>query len=801
LKRRTFIQSVYALGAWAGAKFELLAGAGPGSPSEPGRIQNDGSGGKETAVRYTLETLGEVLQFDASNGQLVSYRSRAATDQEFMATAKEDPVFTIDYLDEKREFRQLTSAQAREVKVTCDGDGAGKTLTAAFGRIADLDLRVAFQVKARPTEKFSRWSLTLTNDAGIQVVSVQFPFVVCAFELGGLGESVSLVLPSMYDSGRLIRHAPPKTGAAVIDRERGSLPNDSADAWHMTSGTDHYPGEQLAQFLAYYNDRAGIYLACEDTDGHVKQLKVLNRPPGLRLGVAHFGDWPNHGSRRLNYDIVLGSFRGDWYDGAEIYRAWSLRQKWATPLHKRTDVPTWLLDSPVHVSVHPEWDADLSKPTVIPKEFLPFEKCIPLLEKIADQVQAPLAVMMMGWERTGAWSYPDSMPWIGGEDSLKNTVKLARDRGWRVGTYCNGSRWVFRHKFSGYDGGASFKEHGGADCVCRTPKGDPVLEDWDRMFRSSYECCLGAALTRRIAVDQVTRMIGWGFEPIQFFDQNVGAATFPCYALNHEHPPGPGKWMTGKMEETMAEFRLASDGAGARGVTQSAEQGVNEYCLPLFQETDSRLASPGYLNGESIPLYQFLFHECIVITCMFGSAAAPYHMQIKSAASCVWGAIPGGVLTGDGTFLNKDTPHFSAWEPKGGSDEDAFEMVRTVTALRRGPGKDFLLFGRMLKPAAVDGIQMMEWTYEKQQHRVPSVFHAAWEAPGGRFGIVLANWTTQKQTLNVRHARLPGTKAGDTIVLQTSDRSLRVAPLPGAEGYRTVTLAPLSCAIIAVAAV
>jgi hypothetical protein len=60
-----------------------------------------------------------------------------------------------------------------------------------------------------------------------------------------------------------------------------------------------------------------------------------------------------------------------------------------------------------------------------------------------------------------------------------------------------------------------------------------------------------------------------------------------------------------------------------------------------------------------------------------GWAPEPYHMQIKNAANCVWGAIPEGVLTGDGTFLNKDTPHFAPWDPKVGSNEDALEMIRT----------------------------------------------------------------------------------------------------------------------------
>jgi hypothetical protein len=176
---------------------------------------------------------------------------------------------------------------------------------------------------------------------------------------------------------------------------------------------------------------------------------------------------------------------------------------------------------------------------------------------------------------------------------------------------------------------------------------------------------------------------------------------------------------------------------------------------------------------------------------MMGWGPEPYHMQIKNAANCVWGGIPGGVLTGDGPFLNKDTPHFAPWEPKVGSDEDAFEMIRTVAALRRGPGKDSLVFGRMLRPAAVNGIPTVEWRYEGRQHRVPSVFHAAWQAPDGRFGIVLANWTRQEQKITLSDSRLSVPPKACV-----SGRELVCTPLAQDSGVTSVVLPPLACAIV-----
>ena len=34
------------------------------------------------------------------------------------------------------------------------------------------------------------------------------------------------------------------------------------------------------------------------------------------MGMAHVGDWPTGGERTLEYEVVLGSFEGDWYEPA-----------------------------------------------------------------------------------------------------------------------------------------------------------------------------------------------------------------------------------------------------------------------------------------------------------------------------------------------------------------------------------------------------------------------------------------------------------------------------------------------------
>ena len=141
----------------------------------------------------------------------------------------------------------------------------------------------------------------------------------------------------------------------------------------------------------------------------------------MRLGIAHVGDWPAHGERRLEYDVVLGSFQGDWYDAADLYRDWSLRQQWAAPWQCR-DVPRWLLDSPVYITVRLQGYMDDERMTI--EAFLPYERCIPLLERISRRVEVPLAVVLMAWERGGPWVYPDCFPPAGGDRSITDFGKM-----------------------------------------------------------------------------------------------------------------------------------------------------------------------------------------------------------------------------------------------------------------------------------------------------------------------------------------------------------------------------------------
>lgn len=495
------------------------------------------------SARIDLETADHVLGICERTARLVSLRSKAAPGQEFLAVDETTPAFMVQYLDDQRRYRQLCSLDARpSVDVRDEADE--RVRRAWFDQLGGLDLTVVLEVRTSEARPLSRWSLELDSRAELDVTDIQFPFVVCAYKLAGAPGSEALVWPL-------------GAGVLMTDIRPGQLQPDNPHSWQFVptnTDTHHYPGYTFAQFLAYYNDRAGLYLACEDVEGRIKVIKPLHHPSGIRLCIGHVGDWPSPGKRRLEYDTVVGTFAGDWTAAATLYRDWSLQQPWARrTLSERTDVPEWLRDAPPHLAVRIQGEID-DGPTEPNQGLIPYVKALEPLGRLEQRLGAPVLPVLMAWERPGPWIYPDCFPPAGGEGALRELAGLVRDNGGHLGSFCNGTRWVTGHYWSNYDGRAYFDEHDGASTVCRLPNGEAWQEYWDETWRPSHPCCVAAEGTRSTALSFVETLVGLGFDWIQFFDQNVGAAAFPCFAADHGHPAKPGLWMTERFYSLLESF-------------------------------------------------------------------------------------------------------------------------------------------------------------------------------------------------------------------------------------------------------
>ncbi|MDQ2831178.1 MAG: hypothetical protein M3Y74_19290, partial [Chloroflexota bacterium] len=92
---------------------------------------------------------------------------------------------------------------------------------------------------------------------------------------------------------------------------------------------------------------------------------------------------------------------------------------------------------------------------------------------------------------------------------------------------------------------------------------------------------------------------------------------------------------------------------------------------------------------------------------------------------------------------------WAAWDTPEGDQESIVTLLRRVAALRRGAGRDFLVFGRLLRPLPVQEIEQVTWSCDGQIHTMAAVLHAHWEAADGRTALALANWTADERVVHL----------------------------------------------------
>src|SRR5205085_5293767 len=263
-------------------------------------------------IAMDVRTAQYMLSIDDRTGALQSLRGVQAPSQELVSPLHATlPLFTIQYLDEGRQFHQKSSAHAQRCEMH-RGDGPEETqLRIWYSRIGAHDIDVEVAVRCPHDEAFSYWSLSLSQRTPLVITAIHFPFVVVPYRYEGSGPT-NILVPS--NQGERYRQPRPE-----------QLEPDYPDVWQFTEDNAHfihYPGTTFVQFLAYYNEQHGIYLGCHDPDGRIKIIKPVAHQRGVRLGVAHVGGWDQPGEHRLGYEVALGVFSGDWYDAADIYRRW-----------------------------------------------------------------------------------------------------------------------------------------------------------------------------------------------------------------------------------------------------------------------------------------------------------------------------------------------------------------------------------------------------------------------------------------------------------------------------------------------
>jgi len=741
ISRRRFLSGVASTAATS--CLPLSGAAILASDSNPADAQN-------TTVSATRESTltppviivnsGYRLLIDSVRGTIASFQSTYGVDRELLIRDHVRlPLFIAEFMNDHAEFKLVTSSDAKKISVHKDENDGGQTITLEYKEIGELDVDARVTIRCPANETLTYWNLELKNGTKSWIGHVQFPVIEVPFDNPterdhGYILSSSLdgsltgpVEPAVYARPGWTRHTP-------LERQWGGPESVTTDLWleDIWSGRQrnvpeiwrypNYPGQWAStQLMAYYNSAGGLYMACDDATGLPKFIDRVMEDDGVTLGLAHYPGTRGPGETKLPYNVVIGTFHGDWYAAAETYREWATKQEFCGPsLANRKDLPKWITDSAVGIAFPMRGQADWDGPAKVNTEYTPATNALPYLEKLAAELESPLMPFVYNWEHTGPWVQPDTFPPIGGEAAMREFMSRAKEKGWSPFLYGDSLCWVTWQKNSDYDGMSYFHSHGGEAAVARRPDGTFLEDVWP--WRKNYWACVGTEKGRQMILEMTRKMAELGPSVVQQFDQGPGAVA--CYATDHGHPPVPGPWMTEAFKGLLkADAEIARSVNPA--VAMSCEGAPPEIYMKDFQIWDGRV--------RTCPLYSFLYHEyCNGHDGFFGNRVNDEALRLSVGRAIVAGYMVNFTLRDKG-LIEYDWDQ--AWTRAIPDQGAILDWTKRINHFRNNVAREYLVYGRMLRPWTVSNVTERDYGWGKE----PLVQSATWRSPDGRIGIVLAN--------------------------------------------------------------
>ena len=208
-----------------------------------------------------------------------------------------------------------------------------------------------------------------------------------------------------------------------------------------------YPsGSAAYQFWAYYHElnttaypptHPGLYFATHDPDASLKTFSFLPSADsvGLSVRVAPPNSAAPQPQAGVAFPFVLGVFSGDWWDAAQLYRAFALTAPWtAQSIRERSDWPRWLQDVQVWVNSgwqgHDVFNSTQGDPDVV----------LQRVTAIQQRFGLPRGALALHWyvfQRSNSFDqyYPVYFP---AKDNFTETVAALQSQGVQVFPYVNG---------------------------------------------------------------------------------------------------------------------------------------------------------------------------------------------------------------------------------------------------------------------------------------------------------------------------------------------------------------------------
>ena len=660
----------------------------------------------------TLSLPELTLSVDLSLGRIVSLLLGG---REMCAAAL--PLFRIRLRDREGAPLLFSAADASRVEELADG-----AIYTAFPAPCET-LRVEMRIRAIEDEL--RFSLSAAPGCPDYAVEwVDYPLTV---------------LPSPAKTGNAILF-PYNEGALITDeweREKISLRYTEPEYPSRGAGAV-FPGMVCSQMLAYVTEDVTLYMAAHDPERGVKGIDYQPLPDGVCLRMRLFSG-VNYGETFApNYPLVWAAVSGGWEGAAERYRAWfeTALPKGLSKLKDTHGLPDWYGDSPLVVAypVRGRHDTD----EITPNTFFPYENALPYLKEIKEKTGARLMALLMHWEGTAPWAPPYVWPPYGGEEGFFAFREALHREGDLLGVYCSGFGYTLQSNLiPDYNKEKECETRGLTAAMCAAPDGQVQISNICIAQRRGYDICAAAPMGHALLREAYEPLFRGGVDYAQILDQNHGGTQYFCYSAHHGHPPMPGAWMTGAMQDMLTEWNEA-----AKGTLFGCESAAAEPFLGNLRFSDNRFELNYRLGGVAVPLFAYLYHEYLrnfmgnQVGCPF--KGKPDTLTYRLGYSFAAGDAMSLVLSPDGGLLSEwGTREFDKTPDK----DTALLFIRRLTRLYHEKAKPFLLSGRMIpRPAFSSGTTTLERKdVPGLQVTVPLLHATAWQAEDGSRALLVVN--------------------------------------------------------------
>ncbi len=610
------------------------------------------------------------------------------TDGIRLATPGAQPVslWKISFRNPDKTESELNSSHIKLIKVTTRNNAERAAvildITAEKGNYkADLQLEASL----RKNSPEIRWKMNkIANRSQQGLWQVVFPQI--SVKPDGKPEENNLILP--WRRGRLISGI----GNAAFKQQ--------------------YPGSSARfQCFALYNQSSlkGFYFSTDDTTGHEKEFRQTWNPVNnaLTCSVTQFP--ANRGipgnNYQMTYHVVSRPFTGDWYDAAQIYRAWWIKQPWAVKgnLTIRKDIPEWLKKTPVFLRFYARYSKKMTveknvKSAHAWNEFLHNQAAAgtwyhyaKFLEPCKHRVRYPVAEI----QGYCAPAYPGLL------EGLKKMTS------WNIRPNVYLQSEIYNQYQSKEDAKYMFP------ALRVDPELKPILYE-----KESWIACRSTKRWQKRFLDMCKHVMDMGFWGIYLDTFGKNHITHECFNPKHGHPAGGGNF------DTQAQLSLGRQVRKLiKGMNPDSYMG-GEACTEIFVPVlDYKLNAMNTYPGQ-LPLERAMFGDYILSHGRTIRADNELNSCRMLASNFTEGMIPGRFF--GQPFQSKPA-------------QDFLRQMITYT----NNSFEYLRGGKMLRPLelspAPQTVTVIE-SVKRRKMQLPSILSAAYRSgKNNSVGIVLVN--------------------------------------------------------------